>query len=258
MQERRVDGSAGDADYGVIGRGYRRHRRADPAIAARILEALGDARTVLNLGAGAGSYEPRDRTVIAVEPSATMRAQRAADLSEAIDATAEALPFPDEAFDAAMTTFSVHQWRDAAAGLRELRRVTRGPVLVMTADPERVPRFWLGEYAPAVLRTEARRYPRPDAIARTLGGRATIEPVPIPLSCTDGFCEAFYGRPEAFLDPGVRGAQSAWSFVAVDVALRSVHALRRSIEDGTWDARWGALRSQPEYDGSLVLIRAER
>lgn len=256
MSARTADGSAGDADYGVLGPGYRQHRRADPAIAARILEALGDARTVLNVGAGAGSYEPRDREVVAVEPSATMRAQRPADLPEAIDATAEALPFADGTFEAAMATFSVHQWHDLRAGLAELRRVTRGPVVVMTADPERVQRFWLDEYAPAVLATEARRYPRPATLARALGARTRIEPLPIPRDCTDGFCEAYYGRPEAFLQPGVRAAQSAWSFLPVDVALRSVRALRRSLEDGTWDARWGALRTSPEYDGSLVLVRS--
>lgn len=257
MAARGTDGSAGDADYGVLGTGYATHRRPDPAIAARILAALGDARRILNVGAGAGSYEPRDRDVVAVEPSATMRAQRPQGLPPAIDATAEALPFEDGAFEAAMTTFSVHQWREARRGLAELRRVTTGPVVVMTADPDRVQRFWLDEYAPAVLATEARRYPPLGAIADALGRQATVETVRIPFACSDGFCEAFYGRPEAFLDPGVRAAQSAWSFVPGDVALRSVRALRRALADGSWDDRWGALRRQPEYEGALVLLRVE-
>lgn len=241
----------------MLGVGYAEHRRPDPAIASRILAALGDARRVLNVGAGAGSYEPRDREVVAVEPSATMRAQRPPGLGPVIDAAAEALPFEDGAFDAAMTTFSVHQWRDPRRGLAELRRVTTGPVVVMTADPRRVQRFWLNDYAPAVLATEARRYPPVDVIARACGGRAAIEVLPIPFACSDGFCEAFYGRPEAFLDPGVRAAQSAWSFVPDDVALRSVRALRRALEDGSWDDRLGALRAQPRFEGALVLLTME-
>jgi SAM-dependent methyltransferase len=198
------DGSAGDADYGAIGTSYTHYRRPDPRIAARIGQALGTARTVLNVGAGAGSYEPADRAVTPVEPSASMRAQRPAGLAAAIDATAENLPFPDGAFDAAMTTFSVHQWGDLSAGLRELRRVTRGPVVILTGDPGRLRAFWLNEYAPEVIDTEARRYPSVEALADGLGGTVTTSVVPVPLDCTDGFNEAYYGRPEALLDPAAR------------------------------------------------------
>lgn len=130
----RHDGSAGDVDYATFGVGYAQHRQPDPRIAAFVERALGDARSVLNVGAGAGSYEPRDRDVTAVEPSAAMRAQRPSHLALAIDAVAEKLPFPDDAFDASMTTFSVHQWSDVRAGLREMRRVTRGPVVVLTCE----------------------------------------------------------------------------------------------------------------------------
>lgn len=253
---RRDDGSAGDADYGSIGGGYRDHRRPDPRIAAAIVDALGDARTVLDVGAGAGSYEPIDREVTAVEPSESMRAQRPPTSPVAIDATAEALPFADDAFDAAMTTFSVHQWQDLAAGLRELRRVARGPVLVLTCDPALLDRFWLADYAPEVIATEARRYPAIEAVRRGLGGRVTVTPVPIPLDCTDGFGEAYFGRPEALLEPGARLANSAWSFVDPALAAASVERLRSDLHDGTWDARHGSLRSQATFDGSLVLIRA--
>ena len=159
MVTRMADGSAGDANYATIGEAYTQYRRPDPRIAAHIAEALGAARTVLNVGAGAGSYEPADREVTPVEPSASMRAQRPAHLAPAVDATAESLPFADDAFDAAMTTFSVHQWGDLRAGLREMRRVTRGPVVILTCDPDLVRTFWLYEYAPEVLDTEARRYP---------------------------------------------------------------------------------------------------
>ncbi|AKF11024.1 class I SAM-dependent methyltransferase [Sandaracinus amylolyticus] len=250
---RHRDGSAGDADYGRIGIGYAAHRRPDPRIAACILDALGDARTVLNVGAGAGSYEPRDREVTAVEPSASMRAQRAADLPAAIDATAESLPFDDDTFDASMATFTVHQWSDLRAGLAEMRRVTRGPVLVLSCDPSALDRFWLARYAPEVIATEARRYPAIDTLVQMLGACDVIS-VPIPLDCTDGFGEAFYGRPERLLDPDVRRAQSAWSFVEPDAIDRAVRTLAHDLEHGIWDAEHGALRTAPTFDGSLRLV----
>lgn len=249
-----ADGSAGDADYGRIGVGYARYRRPEPRIAARILEALGDARSVLNVGAGAGSYEPQDRAVTAVEPSASMRAQRPARLPAAIDAVAEDLPFADGTFDAAMATFSVHQWRDLGRGLSELRRVTRGPVVILSCDPDELGRFWLADYAPEVITVESLRYPSIARLSESLGGAVRIEGVPIPLACTDGFGEAYYGRPEAFLDPGARSANSAWSFVAAETADHYVQRLAADLESGEWDRRFGELRSQPEFDGSLRLI----
>ena len=253
---RHEDGSAGDADYGRIGTGYARFRRPDARIAALISQALGDARTVLNVGAGAGSYEPTDRAVTAVEPSASMRAQRPPQLPAAIDAVAEKLPFADGCFDAAMTTFSVHQWSDLAAGLREMRRVTRGPVLVLSCDPELLDCFWLAHYAPEAIAVEARRYPRMDTIARELGGRAEVWPVPIPLDCSDGFNEAYYGRPEMLLEPEARRACSAWSFVEPAIVARFEARLRADLADGSWDARHGHLRTQPSLDGSLRLVVA--
>jgi len=250
------DGSAGDADYGTIGGEYSRYRRADPRIAARIAAALGDARTVLNVGAGAGSYEPTDREVTAVEPSASMRAQRPESLPIAINARAESLPFADAAFDAVMTTFSVHQWTELEAGLAELRRVSRGPIVVLSCDPDEVERFWLGEYAPRVLATEAQRYPALSRLAEGLGGAIEVSGVPIPLDCTDGFGEAYYGRPEMFLDPAARRANSAWSFVDAETTDRYVTALAADLASGEWDRRFGPLRRQPAFDGSLRLIVA--
>lgn len=257
MTQRRQDGSAGDADYGTIGSTYSRYRRPDPRIAAVIEQALGDARTVLNVGAGTGSYEPADREVSAVEPSAVMRAQRPAHLPPAVDATAEHLPFPGDSFDAAMTTFSVHQWQDLAAGLGELRRVTRGPVVVLTCDPRRVEEFWVAEYAPEVLATEARRYPRLEDLAEGLGGRITTSTVRTPQGCTDGFTEAYYGRPEALLDAEAQLACSAWSLVAPDVIDRFTRRLAADLLDGSWDAAHGELRTLPQYEGSLVLLVSE-
>lgn len=253
---RRQDGSAGDADYGVIGKSYSDFRRPDSRIAKAVWEALGDARTVLNVGAGAGSYEPVDRDVTAVEPSAVMRAQRPDSLRAAIDAVAESLPFPDDFFDAAMTTFSVHQWGDLAAGLAEIRRVARGPVVILTCDPDRLERFWLAEYAPDVISTERRRYPGISELAQGLGGTATVDLVPIPFDCTDGFNEAYYGRPEKLLAPGARAACSAWSFIEPVTAEEYTAALGAAIDTGEWDAKYGFLRRQPTFDGSLVIVRA--
>lgn len=256
MSGRHGDGSAGDANYGVIGVDYTKYRQPDPHIADFIRAALGDARKVLNVGAGAGSYEPVDRDVTAVEPSASMRAQRPEHLPRAIDATAEKLPFEDDAFDGAMATFTVHQWSDLKAGLGEMRRVTRGPVLILSCDPAALEKCWLSDYAPEMIRVEARRYPPMKTIAETLGGSVEIKAVPIPLNCIDGFGEAYYGRPERILEPGARLANSAWSFVDASVGERFVTELGRDLKDGTWDARYGHLRTQPFFEGSLRLIIA--
>ena len=254
MAGRRADGSAGDADYGVIGSGYARYRQPDPRIAALILEGLGDARSILNVGAGAGSYEPMDRAVTAVEPSASMRAQRPAHLSAAVDAVAEALPFADKSFDAAMAVSTVHQWPDLEAGLREMRRVTRGPIVIFTSAPEALQRFWLNDYAPLVLAAEARRHPAIDRIATALGGACEVWPAPIPLDCRDGFNEAYYGRPEMLLEDGARLACSSWTFVDPATRAAYVEHLRRDLESGAWDEAHGHLRVQPEFQGSLRLV----
>jgi SAM-dependent methyltransferase len=251
---RSADGSAGDADYGVIGAGYVNYRQPEPRIASQINLALGDARTVLNVGAGAGSYEPVDRSVTAVEPSASMRAQRPSTLPPAIDAVAEKLPFPDASFGASMATFTIHQWSDVEAGLRELRRVTSGPVVILTCDPDEVERFWLNDYAPLVLKTEAGRYPSTARIRSILGGHLDILPVSIPLHCKDGFNEAYYGRPERLLDDAARLACSAWSFVDQATAAAYIRHLQRELSDGAWDRKYGRLRTQPEYEGSLRLV----
>ncbi|MBV2156729.1 class I SAM-dependent methyltransferase [Kitasatospora sp. SUK 42] len=254
MSGRGADGSAGDADYGTIGGGYATYRQPDARIGQAIAAALGGARTVVNVGAGAGSYESTTLEVTAVEPSASMRAQRPAHLSAAVDAVAEHLPFDDGAFDAAMTIFSVHQWSDFRAGLREMRRVARGPAVVLTCDPGLVRDFWLYEYAPEVLDTEARRYPAVADLTEALGGRTTVTAVPIPVDCTDGFNEAYYARPEMLLDPAARQACSAWSFVDEEARERFAADLRRDLDSGAWDARFGTLRQQPFYEGSLVVI----
>jgi len=250
------DGSSGDVDYGDIGTAYARFRRPDPTIARVLHHALGGARSVLNVGAGAGSYEPPMRSVVAVEPSATMRAQRPAGLGPAVGAVAGALPFTSGSFDAAMTTFSVHQWADLEAGLTEMRRVARGQVVVLTSDPGRLDRWWLAEYAPEVLAAEAVRYPTLERLRAGLGGRVSTAVVPVPLDCADGFNEAYYGRPERLLDRSARRSCSAWSFVPGSVHERFELELRRDLADGSWDRRFGHLRHQPTFDGSLLLVVA--
>lgn len=248
------DGSAGDADYATIGAGYTRYRQPEPLILERIEKALGEARTVLNVGAGAGSYEPLDREVIAIEPSASMRSQRPAHLVRAVEGVAEKLPYPDKYFDASMATFTVHQWKNLQVGLTEMRRVTMGPVVILTCDPCEVQRFWLNEYAPDVLATEARRYPPMSDIRQILAGRFVITVVPIPLNCKDGFNEAYYGRPEKLLEKGARLECSGWSLIDQSLVDSYVQHLSRELEIGSWDSKYGHLRSQPQFEGSLRLI----
>lgn len=249
---------AGDFDYETKGRGYSAQRRPDPRIGAMIVDALGDARTVLNVGAGAGSYEPTDRYVVAVEPSAGMRAQRPPGRVPALDATAERLPFDDGSFDAVMATVTVHQWADPTAGLAELRRVARGPVVVLTFDGDALDLLWLAEYSPELVTAERRRYPAISAIAAAIGAHTDVIEVPIPIDCVDGFTEAYYARPERFLDPSVRAAQSAWGFVSGPATTRAVESLRADLASGAWDARHGHLRTQPSFVGSLRLLVGHR
>jgi ubiquinone/menaquinone biosynthesis C-methylase UbiE len=197
-----------------------------------------------------------DRDATAVEPSAAMRAQRPLHLGPAVDARAEQLPFTDDRFDAAMATVTLHQWSDVDRGLRELRRVSRGPVVILTFDPDALDAFWLSEYAPELMTVERRRFPTIEHITTLLGGTSTVAPVPIAIDCVDGFSEAYYARPESFLDKSVRDAQSAWGFMDDAVTERIVTRLRSELASGEWDRRFGGLRRQPEFIGSLRLITA--
>jgi SAM-dependent methyltransferase len=240
-------------DYEQHGTTYGRHRRPDPRIAARIHAALGDSKTLLNIGAGTGSYEPTDRWVLAVEPSATMRAQRPPGSAPAIAARAEDLPFDDDAVDAAMACVTVHHWEPPEAGLREMRRVARGPVVVFTFDLECLP-VWQREFLAEGLAIERPRFPAIDAITGALGGRTRVERIPTPADCVDGFFEAFWNRPEALLDPAVRSAQSLWPMLDPGVEERIVDRLATALQSGAWDAEHGRLRNQDTYDGALRLV----
>lgn len=242
-------------NYDKFGKQYSSYRQTDERIAEYIHAEFSNAKTILNVGAGAGSYEPDDKYVVAVEPSAAMRKQRL-DKGKvpAIDAKADNLPFDDVAFDASMALITVHHWPDINAGLKEMRRVTKGPVVIMTFDPEHLDDFWNAEYFPEVIEVEKARYPTIDYIARCLGGHCKIVPVPIPLDCKDGFQEAFYGRPEAFLDKQVRLSQSAWGFIADDKQEEIVERLKKDLEDGTWDNKYGYFRTQAFFTCALRLI----
>ena len=243
-------------DYERHGRTYARHRQADPRIAARIHEALGDAHTVLNVGAGAGSYEPEDRWVLAVEPSATMRAQRPAGAAPAIDARAEALPLDDDAVDAAMACVTIHHWDSPEAGLSELRRVSRGPVVVFTFELDHLP-AWQLEYLREGVAKERPRFPAINEVAAALGGRTRVERIATPGDCTDGFFEAFWRRPEVLLDPEVRRAQSVWALLEPGVEQSIVERLATALDCGKWDAEHGYLREQRELEGALRLVISE-
>tara|TARA_B100000678_G_C18155967_1_gene480917 strand:- start:36 stop:815 length:780 start_codon:yes stop_codon:yes gene_type:complete len=253
-RERRNDGSAGDVDYGEIGGSYSRYRQPDQVIEAQIHHALGAAKTVLNVGAGAGSYEPTHCEVTAVEPSASMRAQRPQHLVPAIDAVAENLPFEDKSFDASMASVTVHQWSDLEAGIGEMRRVTRGPVVLLVCDPASMMDYWLADYIPEVREVEASRFPSLERIGAAFAGEVVVEHVPVPLDCRDGFNEAYYGRPEAFLDEDARLACSSWSLVPQDVVERFEAALSADLKSGRWDEKYGHLRRQPFFDGPLRLV----
>jgi SAM-dependent methyltransferase len=236
--------------YDTLGVGYAAVRREDPRIAARIRAALGDARSVLNVGAGAGSYEPADLDVTAVEPSAVMRAQRPRAAAPVIDARAEELPFDDDSFDAAMAILTIHHWSDQAEGLRKLRRVTRGPVVILTFDPA-FRGFWLADYIPELVALDEAQMPGMSEYEKWLGP-VSITPVPIPHDCTDGFLCAYWRRPAAYLDPRVRAAMS--SFWALGDVSEALGRLEADLESGAWAKRHGHLLALDALDCGYRLV----
>jgi len=242
--------------YDTIGATYTVTRRTEPRIAAGVWAALGDARTVLNVGAGTGSYEPPGRDVIAVEPSALMRAQRPASAAPCVAAVAESLPFKDQSFDAAMAFSTVHHWQDPIAGLREMRRVARR-VVVFTIDASGTGwhrRFWLTrDYLPEAADLLVGR-PSLTEQARAIGAR--IEPVPIPWDCADGFFEAYWRRPEAYLDERVRRGVSVWARVGTRAEQRAVRGLRDDLASGRWTERNRDLAALDAAELGLRLLIA--
>ncbi len=244
--------------YDRTGVGYAAVRQPDPRIAARVEAGLGDARTVLNVGAGTGSYEPSDRQVTAVEPSRVMIEQRPPGAAPVVQASAEDLPFEDDSFDAAMAMITVHHWRDLAAGVGEMRRVARDRVVVLSFEPEPLAELWfVREYFPRALEIHAGFMPAVGELSGLMGG-AAVEVVPIPRRCTDGFFFALWDRPEMHLDPEVRRASSVWHELSEEEIEQGIEALRDDLESGAWDRRHGELREQtPELDLGLRLLVSE-
>jgi SAM-dependent methyltransferase len=242
-----------NALYDTIGKGYANHRRPDPRIAAMIATALGDARSVVNVGAGAGSYEPRDRHVVAVEPSLTMIAQRPPGSAEVIQGFAEKLPFPDKSFDAATAFLTTHHWSDLDAGLREMVRVSRKRCVFFDQEMRGM-NFWLlDDYFPEMK-------PRMTALlpleaARAVFGAVEIVPVPVPHDCSDGFFCAYWRRPQAYLDPQVRAAISFFALVPDSEAR--IARLARDLDDGTWMRRHGHILDETAMDFGYRLVIAE-
>ena len=240
--------------YDAIGRDYRTYRRPDPRIAAAITRALDSAGTVVNVGAGAGSYEPADRDVVAVEPAWTMIRQRHAGRARVVQASATHLPFRDAAFAAALAVLTVHHWPDRARGLAELARVARR-VVIVTWVPD-TSSFWLvDEYFPEIVALDRPLFPTVRDFARVLG-EVEVQPLPIPHDCLDGFLGAYWRRPDAYLDAGVRGAISTFAKIA-DVGA-GVARLRRDLEDGSWVRRHGDLLTLSELDLGYRLVVARR
>ena len=235
---------------------YARTRRADPRIAAAIDDALGDAETVVNVGAGTGSYEPVGRRVTAVEPSAEMIAQRPAGAAPAVRAGAEALPFDDDSFDAAMAVLTVHHWPDLDGGLKELCRVARSRIVLVTFDPEPLRGFWMvRDYFPAIVGVHADRIGTRALAARLPS--ASARPLPVPHDCTDLFFAALWARPEMLLDPDVVRPMWVWQKLPETVRREGRDRLAADLESGAWDERNGHLRERREHDVGLRLLVSE-
>lgn len=247
--------------YDRIGVGYSEHRRADPRIAARIDDRLGDARSVLNVGAGTGSYEPADREVTAVEPSAEMIAQRPAGAASVVQASAESLPFDDNSFDAAMAIISDHHWSNRVAGLREMARVARRRVLVLNADPGLTGWFWLTQdYLPGFIGLIPERYRHPgywEQELRDLLGAVEVQTVSVPHDCHDGFYQAYWRRPRAYLDSKVRDGISVFHHLPATEVADAMERLRRDLGEGQWEKQHRRLCEESELDVGLRLVVSE-
>ncbi len=251
---RAVSAPSAGARYDEIGRTYARTRRTDPRIAAQIWAALGDAATVVNVGAGTGNYEPTACRVVAVEPSRTMIDQRPGGSGPVVRASAARLPFADGSFDAAMATLTLHHWDDQAAGLQEMRRVARRQV-ILAFDPSTAGTYWLvDDYFPEHRELESEwRAPTPADVGRHLDVRR-VEVVPVPGDCLDGFGGAYWRRPEAHLDPVVLAGMSFIAQLDPAVVARNVARLRDELADGRWDGKYGHLRGEAALDLGYRLI----
>ena len=248
--------SAPSERYDDIGRSYSVTRREEPRVAARIWAALGDSRTVLNVGAGTGSYEPTDRTVVALEPSATMITQRRDRTTRVVRGAAEALPFPDGSFDAALAVLTVHHWQDRDEGMRELRRVAARQV-VLFFEPLVDHEFWALQYFLEALDLPTERNTPSETFFRSHLDVRDVQPVPVPRDCVDGFGAAFWARPEAYLDPDVQAGMSWLAQLPPEALARGSARLAADLESGAWHRRFGHLLELDTYDAGYRLLIAE-
>lgn len=250
--------AAGGVRYDTIGRGYSDHRRADPRIAAAIASALDGARTVVNVGAGTGSYEPIDRPVVAIEPSTAMALQRDPSLPPAVLGVAESLPLADKSADAAMAVLTLHHWNDLPRGLAELTRVARRRVVLLTIDVPAETDMWLfRDYAPEIAEYDARVFPSMADLSRRLNVPTRVVAVPVPADCVDGMLLSFWSRPEAVLDAGARAATSGFALLDDVREAEVVERLRDDLATGAWERRNGDLRRLAELDVGLRLVIAD-
>lgn len=250
--------SIGGTRYNSIGVGYSQCRREDPVLYEKIISALGNCQTVVNVGAGAGSYEPRDRIVVAVEPSEVMARQRSSDKFPPIKATADQLPFHDKSVDACMTVLSVHHWHpNQMAGVHEMRRISRDRIVIVTIDPRISAQMWLmADYLHEVADLDNQIFPFPETICGWLGDATEIEVVPTRRDTEDWSLVSFWAHPERVLNPAARAATSAFARQSRSVVDRVVSHVERDLRSGLWDEKYGHLRGLNEYDAGTRMITA--
>jgi hypothetical protein len=250
--------SSSGVRYDTIGLGYSTYRRADPRIAAAIHQALGDARSAVNVGAGTGSYEPTDRPIIPVEPSTAMALQRDPALPPAVLGVAESLPLADKTADAAMAVMTIHHWTDIGRGIAELVRVARKRVVLLTIDVDAEADMWLfRDYVPQILQRDRQDFPTISRLVTMLAAPTRVLTVPVPSDCTDGLGVAFWSRPEAVLDAGARAATSGFARLDNAVEATAVAKLKNDLDIGAWERRHGRLRTLSELDVGLRLLIAD-
>jgi SAM-dependent methyltransferase len=244
-----------EAMYDRIGVGYSRYRKPDPRIAAQVVNALGSCSSVLNVGAGAGSYEPEARIVLAIEPSTEMISQREPGAAQAVLASAERLPVRDGSFEASLAILTIHHWRDWTLGLREMQRVAKSQVVLLTWDPDHHG-FWLvQEYFPEILEIDRAIFPSLNAIESVLG-RIEVREMPIPADCTDGFLGAYWRRPSMYLD--ARARQAISTFAKLESPALGFRRLERDLASGAWQNRYGKLLGLSELDIGYRLVIGAR
>jgi SAM-dependent methyltransferase len=246
------------ARYDEIGCDYATTRREDPWLRDRVMSALGDSGTIVNVGAGTGSYEPGDRYVIAIEPSDVMAAQRPAELVPAIRGSAAPLMLRDNSVDAAMAILTIHHWDDQLeSGVGELRRVARGPVVILTVDADVSADMWLlRDYLPEAAALDCATFPAIACLVEWLGGTVEVQTILTARDTPDWTLASFWAHPERVLDKTARNATSGFARMDAAVVERVVADVGRDLRNRTWDQRYGHLRHLDELDVGMRLVVA--